>query len=279
MKEVFAIGGVGGSGTRVIARILMESGVYIGDDLTPELDNLIFSRLLKNSKWYKHASVEHIQKRIRIFEKYMNGQRWTIPESIEYYIASQTNPQRENTKIYHLGLCFKKLKSEKQLRSFWGWKEPNTEIFLNPIIGYFHNFKYIHVIRHGLDMAFSTNCQQLLNWGPMFGIHVHDPSDREEIAIKQLDYWIKINKLALNTCRERISDRFLVIDYTKFSKNPEVEVPRLLNFLDIHINDLLLRNLVSIPVISKSEGRYKQEDLSIFNPNQLNEVLELGFEI
>jgi len=36
------VGGVGGSGTRVIARMLVNLGYYIGDDLNDALDNLWF---------------------------------------------------------------------------------------------------------------------------------------------------------------------------------------------------------------------------------------------
>ena len=43
----FAVGGVGGSGTRVVARILQCLGCYLGSSLNESLDNLWFTLLLK----------------------------------------------------------------------------------------------------------------------------------------------------------------------------------------------------------------------------------------
>ena len=42
-----AVGGVGGSGTRLIAQVLLELGYYLGGDLNESLDNLWFTLLFK----------------------------------------------------------------------------------------------------------------------------------------------------------------------------------------------------------------------------------------
>ena len=47
------IGGVGGSGTRVVAEILDNLGFYIGNDLNPAKDNLWFLLLFKRPRWYR----------------------------------------------------------------------------------------------------------------------------------------------------------------------------------------------------------------------------------
>lgn len=54
--------------------------------------------------------------------------------------------------------------------------------------------KYIHVLRHGLDMAFSNNIQQLKNWGLKFNIKLSGEETESQIAVKQLDYWIESTK-------------------------------------------------------------------------------------
>ena len=73
MKKVIAIGALGGSGTRVVAQILKNSGIYIGDNINHPNDNLIFTALFKAPKWYKKASRKDIDKRLRIFDKCMNN--------------------------------------------------------------------------------------------------------------------------------------------------------------------------------------------------------------
>ncbi len=53
---------------------------------------------------------------------------------------------------------------------------------------YFTNFKYIHVIRNGLDMACSKN-QQVYNWGNLFGISI--PYIIKMFLKVSLRFWIK----------------------------------------------------------------------------------------
>ena len=46
-SSVIAVGGVGGSGTRLIAAFLDRLGIYMGDDQNESLDNLWFNLLFK----------------------------------------------------------------------------------------------------------------------------------------------------------------------------------------------------------------------------------------
>lgn len=46
MNNPIVIRDLGGSGTRVFAQMLKESGLFIGDDLNSELDNLVVYKTL-----------------------------------------------------------------------------------------------------------------------------------------------------------------------------------------------------------------------------------------
>ena len=46
------IGGVGGSGTRVLAEILSLFGFYLGNDLNGAKDNLVYTLLFKRPNWF-----------------------------------------------------------------------------------------------------------------------------------------------------------------------------------------------------------------------------------
>ncbi|MCW3019543.1 MAG: hypothetical protein JWN10_1851, partial [Solirubrobacterales bacterium] len=50
------IAGIGGSGTRVAAQLLIELGFYLGEDLNPALDNLTSTFLFKRPRWYGRAA-------------------------------------------------------------------------------------------------------------------------------------------------------------------------------------------------------------------------------
>ena len=67
-----AIGGVGGSGTRLIAQLLMEVGFYLGDDLNEANDTLWFTLLFKRPEILRVAECEFAQS-LDIFIARMTG--------------------------------------------------------------------------------------------------------------------------------------------------------------------------------------------------------------
>lgn len=70
------VGALGGSGTRLIARILMESGFFMGSDLNRERDNLWFTLLFKRPRWFAEVATKdpgQIRTAMRIMEKAMVG--------------------------------------------------------------------------------------------------------------------------------------------------------------------------------------------------------------
>ena len=71
IQAPIAIGGVGGSGTRVIASILKEVGIYIGGDLNHANDNLWFTLLFKHRDALNLNNTE-FNKRLAIFEAAMD---------------------------------------------------------------------------------------------------------------------------------------------------------------------------------------------------------------
>ena len=71
-----AVGGVGGSGTRVIAEILIQLGFYLGKDLNASRDNLWFTLLFKRPHWFfKNVTRKEsqISNGLSIFEKVMTA--------------------------------------------------------------------------------------------------------------------------------------------------------------------------------------------------------------
>ncbi len=68
-----AIGGVGGSGTRLVADIVSQCGFYLGSSLNGNLDNLWFTFLLKRPYWFTNfPSDDEIVKALRLFERWKN---------------------------------------------------------------------------------------------------------------------------------------------------------------------------------------------------------------
>lgn len=159
----------------------------------------------------------------------------------------------------------------------WGWKEPNTHLYIDQISEYFPNLKYIHLMRHGLDMSFSANQQQLHNWGGLYGID--PPSDNRELPQAALRYWIEANRVAIQKAQERLGDRFLLIRFEDLCHHPQAHIEKLHAFLDLDVDPEKVETLSTIPQIPSSYQRYKQMDQSQFRPEQIEAVRDLGFSV
>ena len=98
---MIAIGGLGGSGTRAVAEVFKQTGIYMGDDLNRANDNLLFTRLFKNPDWYKTATEKNIQERLEIFERYMAQDAITPSDFVKICRTASSNKIfRSDTKFY-----------------------------------------------------------------------------------------------------------------------------------------------------------------------------------
>ena len=274
MQPLVAVGALGGSGTRVIAQILINLGINLGGVLNEPNDNLIFTALFKSPKWYKLSHQKEFKSRLRIFDRFMNGQTLSATDNYTLLKASLTNKTIGRDYLYY----YKVFLRRRSIRASvpWGWKEPNTQLYLEEINDLYPQIKYVHVLRNGLDMAFSSNKYQLKNWGFKYDIFINDTENNQEISIKQLDYWIESTKEVLSK-RSKFQDRFYLLNYTNFCLDPSKEIDKLLRFLDLNINHKELTELTELVRITKSFDRYKQKDISFFRKDQLDFVKQMGF--
>lgn len=277
MGTVVAVGALGGSGTRAVAQILMESGVYMGDDLNHAFDNLIFTRLFKNPLWYSNASKAKIRRRVQVFREYMERERISFSSAIELALSSITNPLFRAHKRIFKNIARKIVKTPAD-RSVWGWKEPNTQIYINEIKDVIPEIKYIHVVRHGLDMAFSNNKQQLENWGQRYGLDLNGSESEDELAYKQLSYWVGSTRNALRK-GAAMGSNFLLVNHSALCEEPERQIQRLVQFSELNVSSRKVLDLCRIPKVPDSLGRYRSRDLGIFDQWQIDFVKELGFKI
>jgi hypothetical protein len=285
------IGGVGGSGTRVIASILQKVDFYVGRDLNRALDNLWFVLLFKHPKWFAKNSRRDgadILRGLQVFERAMTGR--LAPHLNEFAFIMRAafamaltghTPRGQGRGLWPLRRVLSILSSRKAIPSEavgWGWKEPNSHIYIEYLSAYFGQMKYIHVMRHGLDMAYSTNQQQLYNWGPiLFGIQI--PTSPDLLPKASLNYWIKANERAVALGEHLLADRFFMLRYDDLCQRPQKEVKSLIKFLEIDHANADLSELCSLITIPKSMERYKKHNLSIFSREEIDAVQRLGFAV
>ncbi len=285
-EKPVVIGGMGGSGTRVVAQILIELGYYMGGKLNHANDNLWFTLLFKRPKWYKSKVIRNVQNitlGLQLFSELMTNQiRWNASKIlfvsrviIDIFLGKHT--------IVPCGKAINILKSilsaQNSLTSVcWGWKEPNSHIFLPYLIDFFPNISYIHVIRHGMDMAFSRNQQQVRNWGWLYGIDFL--SDGYNMPRASLDYWIRSTERVINLGSSLLGDRFMIVKLEELCKMPESEIRRLLQFLQIYqLDGDKQSTLAGLPQMPKSVGRYKAKGLQYFSDSQIEGVRKFGYQV
>jgi hypothetical protein len=281
------IGGVGGSGTRVVAEIINLLGFYIGDDLNPAKDNLWFLLLFKRPRWFRRARHDkhEIFTGLRLLSKAMFhkiGPGWPevkflIRAVLEISIFGH-NYKGDGRGLWPFVRAWNMVAGHPKMilnPNRWGWKEPNSHIYLDYLADFFSNMKYIHTIRHGLDMAFSDNQQQLYNWGPIFGLEL--PQTKSDEPAASLKFWIKSNRRVIESGQKLGDQNFLVVNFDRLCLSPESEIQKIVSFLNIEPNPEKLEALIRIPQKPKSLGRYRAHNISQFDPADLNELERLGF--
>jgi len=285
------VGGVGGSGTRLIAEMLINMGFYMGTDLNVFKDNLTFTLLLKRPLWHKSRKPDQdssVFTGLSTFESIMQG---TFPRSAAelFFIVNATfdmfrNGHQMNSDSGRGRWAFKRAVKAILSRRIdpasyrgWGWKEPNSWLYLEQMNQFFGELKYIHVIRHGLDMAYSSNQNQFHNWSSLFDIRV--PESPELMPTAFLDYWIKANQAAIQQGTQLLQERFLLLIFDEMCLHPRTTLETLIEFLSVEVDQAEICKLSKLIKVPKSIGRYKDHNMDIFSKEEIKAVRELGFEI
>jgi len=286
-KAPVVIFGLGGSGTRVVAKILSELNYYIGHDLNAALDNMTFTFLFRRPSWFYNQHINgqnEIVDGLNIFMNAMKGNSCFRKNEIRYFSSSiidwynQLGYKRIPWSLKRIFKIYFQKKIERDVYIGWGWKEPNAHIYFDFLLKYFRgNLKVIHVIRHGLDMAFSKNTKQLFNWHKLYGIDV--PQKDEMLPNAMLKYWICANNRIVSV-GEKLGDKnFLSINFDKLCCTPEKVISNIVDFIGVDIEKTKIQYLYDIPKKPKTIGRYKQYDLNLFDNEDLKFVRNLSFPI
>ena len=288
LKDPVVIGGIGGSGTRVVAEILMLFGFFMGKDLNPAKDNLSYTLLFKRPQWFlkNYQNKEKLNTGLEILEKSMcSGRPMTFREKFFLWNAVRDMARHGHNKEGQGKGDWSRQRAAyiKYPEKFndnryigWGWKEPNSHLMIPLLQDHFPGFKYIHTIRHGLDMAYSNNQQQLYNWGELFGIN--PPVSQEDEPAASFRYWVEANRKVMEYGEQLGKGRFLPVNFDRLCEAPEEGIMKIADFLKINIPEDILKKAFRLPVMPESKGRYKEFPLDGFLPGDLDFLEKMGFD-
>jgi Sulfotransferase family len=266
-----AIGGIGGSGTRVAATLLEFLGYYLGDDLNEALDNLWFTLLFKRRSVLLESDDDFGQL-VRLFFRRMSSNT-TLSEAdraVVFKLAEQGRLQHDHDWLLARAVSFNGVSLKKNGQP-WCWKEPNTHIIIERIFLIHPELRYLHIVRHPLNMSISANQSQLQNWGPVFLNRDVSIEPRHSLA-----YWCEAHRRVLRFAR-RWPTRTMVIDFDALCAEPDAYYAKIIGFLGISPPDDVLARFRKFIIKPASVSRHKGIDLAQFEPKDLTYLQEVGY--
>ena len=201
--------GTGGSGTRVVARIVRHAGWFLGEKLNGADDSLEIAAFLESrTNWYL-AQVQWIAAVLR-------GGDVPTPTSENWDVVVGEFCQAITLHRAAMG-------GDK-----WGWKTPRSIFWLPLLHQQFPGIAAIHVIRDGRDMAYSTNQNQLMKHGR----HVLSADETMlPTSLQSLILWAQVNLSALLFGQKYFQDNYLQVRFEDLCLDPEGTVDRIFAFL------------------------------------------------
>ena len=140
------IGATGGSGTRVLARLVLRGGMFIGSDRNRSEDALDFAAF--SDRWV---------------DELVAGRRpQAMTDELRALVVRQWAGAGDGP---------------------WGWKEPRSVYLLSFLDDELPGLRFLHVVRDGRDMAYSANQVQLRKHGAAVLGDGGEPSPQRSIAL------------------------------------------------------------------------------------------------
>jgi hypothetical protein len=219
------MGGVGGSGTRVLAHWLRVLGVNLVPPLNGPLDSLAFTVLFKAPNRFRGPDAgQAMRAAVDAFRWLTTGEGdstralATLTRACARIGVSGVPPAGSHRGPWAAGVMVRARAARRFTRGDgpWGWKEPNSHLFIAELAERFPGILYIHTIRNGVDMASSENQQQAENWRQHLEVPV-EASGR----MAALEYWIRANERATAQMARLGSGKSLLVRYEDLVAEPE----------------------------------------------------------
>lgn len=270
------IGGIGGSGTRVPTRILATLGFHIGDQRNPADDNQWWIRLFEDAEWFRGLGAPpdaRYRRRLRAFTDAMAGR--LAPSNLPTILRAEWNGIRQHPGLAGTGLSMLTADGYDAGRHRgWGWKAPSTAMQLPHLAPHLPEMRYVHMIRHGLDVAVKPQ-NYPEEWVRSFGL---DPDVDAPLARRSFRAWLAINEEVLAFVDEELPDRHLVLRFEELCHEPRKQVDRLVDFLELDVPEADLAAAAGIPEPPGTIGRHADADPALFDDADLERLAALGYD-
>lgn len=269
------MGGVGGSGTRVLAALLQALGFHIGEDLNGSLDNLWFTALFKRRRAY-FADDSELARLYEVFRAASSGRPPAVPPDLHEVEAAMLEPRDQHPVEWLRERAASLIARLADPRDHprWAWKEPSAHLFARSVLALDSELRYIHLARNGLDMAFSSNQNQLRFWGDLA---LPPALSGEPEPARSLRYWCWVEGRAQGL-REDYPGRVLWLRFEDLCARTDREGEMIARFLGCPV-DPVVRGLERLVETPSGVGRFRRVDGGGFHPEDVAFVASLGFPV
>lgn len=226
MKPPVVIGALGGSGTRVVARIVRHACFFTGTRLNASEDAMEF---------------------VEFYDRWIN--RFVRRNEV---LLTDTDTAKMDSEFIDCITSHRADMPEEDEN--WGWKEPRSIYLLTFFHNHFPVIIFIHVIRDGRDMAFSSNQNQLRKHGNFL---LDSRYDAFAQPIRTAVLWNHVNLTASDYGEREMGDHYLCIRFEDLCRDAKATVRRIAMFLE---NKIDMDNVLKEIVLPESIGRWQSCD-------------------
>lgn len=269
-----AIGGVGGSGTRVVAMFLHMLGYFLGDDINEAMDNLWFTLLFKRRSILLESESDFCSL-VSLFVSRMSGiTTLSEPQRARIFLlAEQERLQHSREWLIQRAYSLCNDKTSKRPGQSWCWKEPNTHIVIDRIFEFHPDLRYVHVVRNPIFMAVSKNQNQLQNWGPIFL--------NRDVAIEprlSLSYWCAVHRRMMEFVRSW-PERAMMIEFDALCGTPDPHCAKIAKLLRTELRDDVVADFRKFVRRPEATRHLSSTELAQYDTTDLAYVAELGYAL
>ncbi len=264
VKTPIAAGGVGGSGTRIVARILQDLGLFIGADLPGSLDTLWYA-LLFGRRDVLLDDDARLAELAGLFARQMSDPRPldAAETALVRDLADRPRHQHDRPALQDWADSFIAHGETGRPQPLWGWKVPYTFVLIDRLLPLWPELRYVHIVRDGRDMAFSKNQNQLGKWGPVYlnrNVEIGPPD--------ALSYWCAVHR-RMERVAARHPGRVHFLSFEKLLAEPLSVLPDLCRFLGADPSPEQVAKLAARVEKRDTQGRYRDHDTSGFRAEDL----------
>jgi hypothetical protein len=237
-NDPVVIAAIGGSGTRVFARIIRHAGLFIGNDLNQQEDSQPFIDFY--NIWiplYIQKLYDHDDGIYQVLKKdFLNG--------VEQHLCGIDN---SNT--------------------IWGIKNPKAIHMIPLWHDVFPDMKFIHVVRNGLDIVYSNNQGQFECYKDLI---FNRRTENVYSHSGKILFWSRVNRLASEYGETYLKDRYLRIRFEDLCLQPQTVIKKIFEFLEIYDSNKLA-NAISEVSYKKTINRWKKRPV-----REIYEIMKAG---